>query len=211
MKHIAKQAEPEDFRAWKATFPDATYSDLGHDRLFPGAQRARLALRSSLLDEQKGLCCYCETRIDSGDFHVEHFRPKDSSLYPELQLTYSNLHASCHKVAIGSADETCGHKKGNEFSENIISPLDPECASHFQFDNMGGISSTDEKGIETIAILNLNSVLLRRSRKRLIEEFEDMDDEDFEQEISYHLNPDANPLGEFYTTIEYLYKAGLLH
>lgn len=132
-------------------------------------------------------------------------------MFPGLQLTYTNLHASCHKVPTGAADETCGHKKGNVFSHRLISPLDTDCSIHFLFDNMGGICSNDVEGKETIAILNLDSALLRKSRKSLIEVFEDMDDESYESEIQRHLNPDASPLGEFYTTIEYLHNAGLLH
>lgn len=211
MKAIEKTSEPEEFSLWKSTHPTAAYIDLGHDRLFPGAQRARWALRNTLLHEQKGLCCYCETRIDNGDFHVEHFRPKDSEMFPQLQLAYDNLHACCRKTALGGVDEYCGHKKANVFDTDLISPLEPDCAVHFQYDMMGGVSGTDQRGNITIAILNLNSKLLVRSRKSLIEEFEDLDDEDYLIEIAHHLDGTANPLGEFYTTIKYLHETSLLH
>ena len=210
MRHFEKLAEPEDFASWKAAHPAATFKDLGRDKLFPGAQKARWALRNSLQAEQRGLCCYCETRIDNGNFHVEHFRPKDPDMFPMLQLVYDNLHACCRKEAHGGADEYCGHKKANDFSEQLISPLEPDCSTHFQYDLNGGISGMDERGIETVSMLNLYSVLLRKSRKSLIEEFEDTESESFESEIARHLDATATPLGEFYTVIKHLYDSGLL-
>lgn len=211
MKHIDKQSEPVEVTDWKVRNPHATFKDLRHEHSFPGAVAARLALRAALLTEQKGLCCYCETRIDNGDFHIEHFRPKDPALFPYLQLTYDNLHACCRKNAPGGPEEYCGHKKANEFSDLLVSPLETDCGSHFRYDAMGGIFANDERGRETISILKLDSVLLCRSRKNLIEEFEDMTEAEFGEEVAHHLNPDANPLGEFYTTIEYLHTHGLLH
>lgn len=211
MRHIEKSIEPKEFTDWKATHPDVVYSDLGRDKLYPGAQKARFALRDSLLAEQKGLCCYCETRIDNGDFHVEHFRPKDTHLFPELQLDYGNLHACCRKNPHGGDDEYCGHRKKNDFSDSLVSPLESDCSTHFIFDITGKVTGTDDRGKATVSILNLNSVLLTKSRKNLIEEFEDMDDETFDSEIKRHLDSETYPLGEYYTAIEYLYTAGLLH
>lgn len=210
MIHISKQAEPEAFATWKATYPHALYKDLGRDRLFPGAQQARWALRASLVAEQKGLCCYCEARIDNGDFHVEHFRPKGHGLFPHLQLEYGNMHACCRKSATGGDEEYCGHKKENTFSEQLVSPLEPDCESHFEYDLTGGISGTDERGTETVSLLNLDSTLLRRRREGLIQEFEDMDADEFDAEIALHIDRERVPLGEFLTAIEYLYDKGLL-
>lgn len=209
MKCILKQEQPAEFANWKSTYPYACYADLGRDHVYPGAQAARLSLRSSLLAEQRGLCCYCESRIDDGDFHVEHFRPRCS--YPDLQLDYANLHACCHKMPSGHVEEHCGHKKADVFCRELVSPVERNCASHFRYDCMGGIEGQDEKGVKTIGLLNLDSVLLRMSRKKLIEEFEDMSDAEYDDEILRHLNPDANPLGEYYTSIEYLHNHGLLH
>jgi hypothetical protein len=45
----------------------------------------------------------------------------------------------------------------------------------------------------------------------LIEEFEDCDDVTYDADVAQHLNASASPLGEFYTTIQYLHNAGLLH
>lgn len=210
MKRIFKNAEPTDFSNWKASHADATYGDLNRDRLFPGALRAKRALRASLLSEQKGLCCYCESKIVGNDFHVEHFKPKDSTQFPHLQLEYSNLHASCHAEAIGGDEECCGHNKKNEFSDDLISPLEADCDSHFGYNTQGEIMGLDNKGMETIRILHLDSTLLNKSRKSLIEYFEDLEEEEYEDEIARHLDKTGTALGEYFTTIEYLHRRNLL-
>ncbi len=208
MKHFIKHSEPEELTEWKEQYPEATYKDLGKDKLFPGAQKARWALRQSLSSEQGYLCCYCESRILNDDFHVEHFRPKDQ--FASLQLDYANLHASCLRQVVGGSDVHCGHKKANIFSDLLISPLETDCEKHFAYNMMGEVLGIDERGNETIAILNLNSSLLKKSRKALIDEFEDMEEE-YEDEITKHLDPNVPILGEFYTTIHYLHSRGLIH
>ena len=210
MKRIIKNAEPEDFVRWKATYPAARYVDLGNERSFPGAAVAKRALRASLKVEQKGLCCYCESKIVNNDFHIEHFRPKDPAQFPELQLEYSNLHASCHAEPIGGSDECCGHNKKNEFNNDLISPLEADCESHFEYDTMGGIKGIDRRGEETIRILHLDSSLLNASRKRLIEYFDDLEDDDYDEEIARHLDETGATLGEFFTTIDFLHRRNLL-
>lgn len=211
MKQIVKYAEPQQFVSWETANPDATYQDLRNDSLFPGATIALSELRKSLAAEQGHLCCYCETLIDNGDFHIEHFRPKCLGKFPELQLTYSNLHACCHKRPTGCSDECCGRKKSNFFDNILISPLEENCESHFKYDIAGNIYGLDERGDKTISVMNLNSALLIKSRKSLIEYFEDLTDEEYDDEIVRHLNSSGNPLGEFYTTIKYLHSQGFLH
>lgn len=210
MKRIIKNAEPADFVQWKVAHPTARYADLRHERLFSGAANARNVLRAALIAEQKGLCCYCESKIVSRDFHIEHFRPKDPAKFPHLQLEYSNLHASCHAEPIGGTDECCGHNKKNEFNNDLISPLEADCESHFEYDIMGGIKGIDRRGEETIRILHLDSSLLNASRKSLIEYFEDLDDEEYNEEIARHLDETGISLGEYFTTIDFLRRKNLL-
>ncbi len=210
MKRIFKNAEPIDFANWKSAHPTAKYADLRRERLFPGAVNARNALRASLISEQKGLCCYCESKIINSDFHIEHFRPKDTALFPDLQLEYSNLHASCHAEPIGGDDECCGHNKKNEFSDDLVSPLDADCESHFEYNTMGEIIGNDIKGKETKRILHLDSSLLNASRKRLIEYFEDLEDDEYDEEIARHLDDSGTSLGEYFTVIDFLHNKNLL-
>lgn len=209
MKHIIKSAEPVLFSSWKASNPGATYATLCSSN--PSAIQAKRALKDSLIAEQKYLCCYCESRITRNTSHIEHFRPKDSHQFPLLQLQYDNLHASCHKDPLSSPDEHCGHKKGNVFSADLVSPLQPDCALHFSYGIDGTISGADLPGNTTVQILHLDSSLLNAKRKFLIDFFIGIeDDDDRKREIGIHLDDSGTQLQEFYTMIEYLDRRGLL-
>lgn len=200
MKYIVKSPEPEVFASWKAARPGATYNE-GLGRA-PGVKRA---LKTSLLQEQKFLCCYCECRIDADHSHIEHFRPKGMPEFSALQLDYGNLHASCTRQPTGSSEEHCGHKKGDSFSDDLVSPLESDCATHFKFTFDGSIEGLDEKGRTTIDILHLDSALLNSQRKKLIEYFLDLDDELVALEVSSHLDETKPKSGEFYSMIKALY------
>lgn len=210
MKHIIKAVEPADFTAWKAANPGATYRhDLcnNHDRAAVSAKRI---LKQALLAEQHYLCCYCECRISAADSHIEHFKPKGVAAYAHLQLDYSNLHASCTLQPTGSVDEHCGHKKGNSFSPDLVSPLEPDCSSHFTYTLNGHIGHTDKRGKETISMLSLDSALLNRQRKLLIDTFTGFDEAELPDEIAIHLDTSQPAHGEFFTMIEYLSANHLL-
>lgn len=205
MKHITKCIEPATFTAWKTANPGATYATLS--RKNKDAKAAKAALKLALIAEQHGLCCYCESRISPAGSHIEHFRPKGNPAYAHLQLDYGNLHASCLLNPTGSADEHCGHKKSDTFSANLISPLEPDCATHFTYTMDGKIgvaNAADTRGTETISILHLDSALLNAGRKALIDYFINLDPADIPAEVSHHLDTTATQYGEYFTMIEYL-------
>jgi uncharacterized protein (TIGR02646 family) len=54
-------------------------------------------LRACLVREQLGLCCYCMSRIGSGadQMKIEHWHAQNPGKYPQEQLDYRNLLASC--------------------------------------------------------------------------------------------------------------------
>lgn len=207
MKHIAKTAEPETFTQWKADNPLACFKDM---HATPDGRNAKNHLRQSLVVEQHHLCCYCESLITDGDFHIEHFRPKAPDKFPHLQLEYSNLHACCHKEPTGSTDECCGHKKKDEFHPDLISPLETDCSTHFTYTADGKIIAADERGRLTIDMLNLNSAQLCDSRKSLIDFFLAIDEDEIDHEIALHLDTGSPVFGEFFTTIQYLAQTGTL-
>lgn len=210
MKHFNKLAEPVQFTSWKAAHPGATYDgDLCSGNSV--AKRTKKALKDSLLAEQKYICCYCECAVTAANSHIEHFRPKDPVQFPHLQLDYGNLFASCTKKPIGPPDEHCGHHKGNYFSTDLISPLEPDCSCHFTYKMDGSIVPCDDRGRVTKEKLHLDSELLNNQRKRLIDTFLDIDDEaEREAEITVHLDESVTHLGEFFTTIDYLHSNGQL-
>lgn len=205
MRRILKNYEPSVFSSWKAQNPLAGYADLKRRNNL--ARSVKSDLRRYLLREQHFLCCYCECRIDEPDFHIEHFKPKDASLFPELQLEYTNLHACCHANSIGGEDESCGHRKGNYYSPLLVSPLETDCEAHFSYLLDGRMEGLDDRGTLTIEMLNLNSNLLCESRKKLIDFFlDDMNEEMRDSAIESHLNPDQAQYGEYYSMIELLFR-----
>lgn len=198
MKQIVKAKEPMEFVRWKESNPSKGYMDL------KGLEKQ--ALKRSLIEEQKQLCCYCESLITKATSHIEHFRPKDDTQFPELQLVYNNLHASCLLTPNGDSGEHCGHRKKNHFSALLVSPLEEDCQTHFTYELDGNIYGVDEKGRETIDILHLNSTLLQSKRVKLIDAFIDIaldDDMDIKNEIDCHLDETEESLHEFYTMIQY--------
>lgn len=211
MKYIQKNPEPTLFAQWKAAHPNATFKD---DLCRIGdadAMAAKTALKDSLLAEQKYICCYCECRVSNANSHIEHFRPKDPTQFPHLQLVYSNLFASCTKEPSGTPDEHCGHKKGNYFSNDLVSPLEADCSSHFTYKMDGSIGWTDDRGRITVQKLHLDSALLDNQRKSLIDGFLAInDDAELQSDIDTHLDENDTHLGEFYTMIEYLHNNGQL-
>ena len=209
MKYICKGAEPTVLTQWKAVNPQATYKDLS-DRQFPDSVPTKAALKQALITEQGGLCCYCECRIQPHNSHIEHFKPKGDPLYSAFQLDYSNLLASCGIRPCLSSDEHCGHKKGCYYTTDLISPLEVDCSSHFTYKLDGTIGHTGNRGDITIRKLHLDSSLLNRQRKSLIDYFLTFDDEELQEEIAAHLDNTCSIFGEFYTMIDFLHSNGNL-
>jgi uncharacterized protein (TIGR02646 family) len=183
VKRILKDPEPECLIAWKLENVDLspTYRDD-----FQGSPKKDT--HCALILEQGYICCYCQSRIDRRSSHIEHFKPL--SVFPELQLDYQNLHASCECGGYHSgqsecdeamfADEIevnyegskhCGQLKDYKYDENLISPLDPECEAYFYYNGAGDIrpSNDAEKTHAaeiTIDALGLNSKSLTGRRKK---------------------------------------------
>ncbi len=198
MKHIVKQAEPESFIVWKDNANDdwkPSYSKLQNPE--------KEAVFKSLLSEQGYICCYCERELTNEDYHIEHFKPKDKTKFPELELVYNNLLCSCQVNTQKGEPLHCGNSKGNWFDENLlISPLDPSCERKFKYTHDGQIlpfDENDEATKTTIEKLQLNIDKLKNLRKSVIDVlFEDED-------LSWYLELNGGKYNEFYTTIKYLF------
>lgn len=199
MKYIVKKKdEPESFTIWKNKANDdwkPTYGNID--------KQERIDLFKSLKDEQGYICCYCERELNEEDCHIEHFRPKDKTKFPELQLEYVNLHCSCQVNTEKGEPLHCGNSKGNWFDERLlISPLDPDCESKFKFTFDGQIlpfDEEDEVAKTTIDKLQLNIDKLKDLRKNVIDALFEDDD------VSWYLEMKDGKYNEFYTTINYLF------
>lgn len=143
-------------------------------------------VRDSLNILQKGLCAYCQIRLDSSiGCHIEHIWPKHA--YPGMTFQWSNLVLSCtDSQEIGSAQQSggvsCGHSNGKSawpaYDPRFISPTEPDCERYFEYRASDGsvqptqsLSVADaERARYTITLLNLNCPRLCRQRKDMLEE-----------------------------------------
>jgi len=166
VKHIQKGKEPEFFRQWKkGCSPDWNPDWAALD----GEGKIKRQLMEHLVEEQGGICCYCNRELRDNDFHIEHFRPKDK--YPKQALEYENLLISCQRQLQQSEPVHCGMKKGNWFEEEVtVSPLEPDCERLFEYLEDGRIraAGNDSRADETIKRLGLDINKLRELRKAAI-------------------------------------------
>ncbi|NEP09367.1 MAG: TIGR02646 family protein [Symploca sp. SIO2C1] len=156
---------------------------------------------AALLQEQGYLCCYCMMRItnsnnsvqanreDSDPCHIEHLKPQEK--FPQLALDYNNLLASCQaeRSKKPPPPSRCGYKKDNWYDEKLlVSPLQPDCESFFQYSTKGEILpvADPEKHAAaqaTIEGLGLNVDQLRERRSRAIDSILDIIDILTDEEI----------------------------
>lgn len=132
-----------------------------------------------LKHEQNGLCCYCESYVTLDNSHIEHIKPK--SLNPEnLTFDYTNLAVSCQGNCHtdGNQPVTCGHKKGNNFDEELfLKPTTVEnIRAYFDYTTQGEIKASafdESKANYTITLLQLNASenALPKARLTALEQF----------------------------------------
>jgi uncharacterized protein (TIGR02646 family) len=132
------------------------------------------ALRIALVAEQRGLCCYCQSRIWPSPEHmkIEHWQCQDA--HPDRQLDFSNLHGAC----LGGegrppCEQHCDTRKGNNvLCFKVCDPTRPiEHKIHFKGD---GRISSDDPAIEhdINRVLNLNLARLVNNRKAVLTAFQ---------------------------------------
>ena len=100
MRSITKVAEPARLTEYRSK-PDSTYEG------FPRKDE----LRACLAAEQKGLCCYCLSRIrpDAASMKIEHWRSQAG--YPADQLRYSTCSVFARET------------KGNRVVNSTVTPI----------------------------------------------------------------------------------------
>ena len=166
MIRVFKNQEPKYFLNWKKHAKKLSYACLSE----PKNKEIKDKLHEDLLEEQGGLCCYCGRKIFPENSHIEHFRPQ--SRYPDLDVTYGNLHSSCIRWLSKGSIRHCGHFKDDKFNEDLcISPLETDCEERFLYTLEGEIWPRDEhdkKAGYMIEILRLNAPPLVGWRKNVL-------------------------------------------
>ncbi len=130
-------------------------------------------LRQYLVEEQRGICCYCMSRIRPTDaaMKIEHWQCQKK--HPNRQLDYSNLLGACNGgEGRPSKEQHCDTFKGD--SALSINPADPVCNIErlVKFPGSGKIQSDDSNiDRELNEVLNLNHPQLVANRKATLDSF----------------------------------------
>ena len=164
MKNIVKGSEPKSLETHRCS-SFANYDNYQDTQ----------SLRVSLVAEQRGLCCYCLSRLlpDGDRMKIEHWQSQ--TRFPDRQLDYSNLLGAC----LGGDGKPrklqhCDTRKGVlDLSKNPAHPAhDVERIIHYDPD--GTIRSTDPVFEQEINnVLNLNLPLVKANRKAVLTAFLD--------------------------------------
>ena len=105
-------------------------------------------IESRLMEMTHNKCCYCECRLgeESKYMEVEHFH--DKSKYQDEVVVWDNLFPSC---------KSCNGSKSDHdtIAAPIVNPVLDNPGDHLGFKHFRYIGK-DEKGRETIEVLNLN-------------------------------------------------------
>ena len=162
MRTIQKNGEPASLTAHRQQ-PHADYDNYTD----------KDDLRQSLVTEQRGLCCYCQSRIrpNATSMKIEHWQCQAE--YPARQLDYRNLLGAC----LGGhgrpeREQHCDTRKGNE--ELCFCPADPAHPVERRIKFLGnGEIASDDVTINTALndILNLNLSHLVSNRKAVLDAF----------------------------------------
>lgn len=206
MRTINKSREPRSLETYRQT-DGATFSNL------PTETKGQI--QAQIIEEQRGLCCYCQSRIraDWDGMKIEHWQSQSESKYPERQLDYSNMLGAClggQKHGEKSPREThhCDTAKGDsDLCFNVCDPDHPiERQIHFLGD--GIIKSDDQAVDEDInEVLNLNLSLLVGNRKAVLTAFQQRLQAgrrvDPERELPRWDGSEPGELPEFAQVVEY--------
>lgn len=108
-------------------------------------------IKNALLKMSFGKCCFCECKIDeeSKYLEVEHFHPKDLTLYPDEVLSWENLLPICKR---------CNTTKGSHDTkkEPIIHPVKDDPKQHLKLIAYRLYGKTNVGKRTIIDVLNLN-------------------------------------------------------
>lgn len=171
MRTIRKEKEPQLLETYRQT-DGSTFDNL--------PVNVKREIQEQLLREQRGLCCYCQSRIRAAwdGMKVEHWQSQSPNKYPERQLNYSNMLGACaggqkHGQKSSPEQHHCDTLKGD--SDLCFSVCDPAHPIERQVRFLGdGKISSDDAAIDNAinAVLNLNLPRLVSNRKAVLAAFQ---------------------------------------
>jgi uncharacterized protein (TIGR02646 family) len=151
-----KSKEPTELRAWiRENEPVA-------ERSFDDLRETKNTVRTRLHRDQRGLCCYCYTRVnDDYISHVEHVVPQDR----DNRFDWDNLALACHGGNQGKNPPHCDHSKGEAMLDTVVHPYKAPVSRFVTLRDKGrlGVDETARRDVEQV--LKLNARHLQRQRE----------------------------------------------
>lgn len=162
MRTISKDTEPASLTTHRCT----SHADYGN-------YQDKDTLRQHLVREQRGLCCYCLSRIrpTADAIKIEHWHSQEG--FPGEQLDYSNLLGACLGGTGQPSDlQHCDTRKGNTpLSKNPANPLH-HLETFIRYEGTGRVVADDSAfNDELDNVLNLNIAFLKNNRKAALDGF----------------------------------------
>jgi len=69
----------------------------------------KVEIWEKITDMQGSRCAYCESELQKNNKHIEHFRQKNSGIYPQGTFQWDNLFGSCNRTeSCGKHKDSCG-------------------------------------------------------------------------------------------------------
>jgi len=158
MRNITKGAEPKSLAQHRLT-DHANYCNYA----------SKDELRSALISEQRGLCCYCMKKIEPDNMKIEHWQCRTGNRH--LELVYSNLLGACNGGESQPANlQHCDTKKGDRNLKWNPSNAGHNVEAHVRYLSDGSIESDDTTFHNQIErVLNLNLQALKAARKSALD------------------------------------------
>jgi uncharacterized protein (TIGR02646 family) len=130
-------------------------------------------LRVFLVNDQRGLCCYCLSRIraDGQTMKIAHWHSQ--TRHPTEQLSYSNLLAACKgNEGQPAKSQHCDTRQGDRDLSRNPANLMHQVEALIRYEGDGRIASSNQ-GFDTELneVLNLNEAFLRNRRKATLDAF----------------------------------------
>lgn len=209
MRFIEKGPEPQELIDHKNLENENWHPTFGELH-----SNVKQAIYKSLLDEQQHICCYCESRLELNDFHIEHVNPQH---LPDVDpLDYTNMACSClrptkiEKTALKpKLPLHCGHSKGKK--QILIKPFDIDCETHFTYTDDGQILPVEDDvaAKKTVNILALDIDKLNSLRSEAVSVYIDpnKDEDTIKLEMEQDMLPKDGKLPAFISIIKYHYNA----
>ncbi|GAB3350620.1 retron system putative HNH endonuclease [Lysobacter tyrosinilyticus] len=160
MREITKGPEPRSLSQHRAT-AHSNYANYNE----------KDSLRAALIREQRGLCCYCMTRIEPTGtaMKIEHWRSQSRNA--DLELVYSNLLAAClGGQGQPATRQHCDTRKGEQELKFNPANVAHRIEQRIRFEMDGTIASSDaDFDAQLNDVLNLNLKVLQNRRKGIVD------------------------------------------